>query len=1826
MSQTAPSTAVPDPLAFLAGGGEMGERTRAFDWSKTPVGPAAGWPRSLKTVVRIMLDSRYAMWLGWGPDFTFFYNDAYGKMTLGPKHPWALGQSARDVWSEIWSDIGPRAESVIRTGQATWDEGLLLFLERRGFPEETYHTFSYSPVPDDQGGIGGMLCVVTEDTDRTIGERRLRSLRELAARTTDPSKSAEDACQTAAQSLAGNPRDLAFALFYLLDTEGGRGQLAGIYGLQPGTPASPAVIDLRDRASPWPLHQVAETGKALDVVDLAAKFGPLPGGAWPESPRQAVVLPMAKAGQAQPAGFIVVGLSPRLAFTDEYRGFLDLLASQVATAVSNARAFEEEKRRGEALTELDRAKTTFFSNVSHEFRTPLTLMLGPIEDILAKPPDRLLPENRELLEVASRNGLRLLRLVNTLLDFSRIEAGRVRAIYQATDLGTFTADLASVFRAACERAGLRLVVDCPPLPEPVYVDREMWEKVVLNLLSNAFKFTFEGEIAVDLHTVGTAVELRVRDTGTGIPAEEMPRLFERFHRVANARGRTHEGSGIGLALVQELLRLHGGTISAESDLGRGATFTASIPLGSAHLPAEQIGSAPQPAATRARVSAYVEEELSPGSTSLSSSEGSQQPSTVSAPAIAPPGTFRADNRLPLILLADDNADMRQYVARLLAEKYRVETVPDGEAALEAIRRELPELVLTDVMMPRLDGFGLLRKLRADPALRGLPVVMLSARAGEESRVEGVEAGADDYLVKPFSARELQARVSAQLQMARLRREASAIVRQGEERLRMALAAARMVAWQLDLATGKILASDNAGEMLGLPTGVTLETSEQAFSLIHPDDAEQYQVTVRNALKQERGYSSQYRICRPDNGAVLWLEERGNAVFARDGGVIGLVGVFLDITQRKEAEERLARLTEEADRERRLFDTVLSNTGDLNSIFDLDGRFVFANKALLNLWRKTEDQIVGRTMGELGYPPDVEAQVLNDLRQVVQTRRSARNETRYVTPAGEAGYYEYVLAPVSDASGAVVQVAGSSRDITDRKRAEQRLRDSEQRFRFASDAVNGIIYEHDLQTGSVERSRGLYEVLGYHTDEVPATFAWWLEQIHPDDRDILLGFDTDSDHNSRVSDYRVRHNDGRWLHVEDRSVVMKDGGGNPVKRIGCTTDVTERKRAEQELRSHKEHLELAQSAGRIGTFEWDISTGAVRWSPVAEDLYGLPPGGFGGTYENWKEALHPDDRDRAETHLSGAVLDRKELRTEFRIVRPDQTTRWIAARGTVFYDDQRQPLRMIGVHLDITASKLAEQRVRLLWEAAAVLLTTDEPDPMLRQIFDRISPHLKLDTYFNYMVNETGTALQLASCVGIPDETARGIKNLAFGQAVCGTVAVVRHPIVATFIQESEDPKVQLVRSFGIRAYACSPLMAGDRLLGTLSFASRTRDQFDSDELEFLRTICQYVAAAYERLGYIHQLREADRRKDEFLATLAHELRNPLAPLRNGLQIMRLARNDTHAVDQARGMMERQLGHMVRLIDDLLDLSRISRGKVELRKERVELTKAVRHAVETSRPLIEESGHELKIDIASGPLFVDADLTRLSQVISNLLNNAAKYTERGGLVTLTVDRQRGDAVVTVRDTGVGIPAHMLPKVFEMFTQVDRSLEKSRGGLGIGLSLVKGLVEMHGGSVEARSEGHGRGSEFVVRLPVVLSLAGQSADEDSQSRVGPGGQRRVLVVDDSHDSATSLAMMLQLMGYETRAAHDGLEALEVAEDFRPRVILLDIGMPKLNGYDTARRLRQETWGKHIVLVALTGWGQDDDKRRSHEAGFNYHLVKPVDIGALEKLLADVQTETG
>jgi PAS domain S-box-containing protein len=1134
---------------FWFGGGEMGDRIRSFDWASTPLGAFEDWPYSLKTAVRILLHSRYPMFVWWGPQYINIYNDAYIPV-LGARHPAALGGSAPEIWREIWDDaVGPQAVAVMKEGQGTWNNQALLLMERYGYPEETYFTFSYSPIPQDDGTIGGVFCACTEETERVLSERRLRILRQLSSATAG-AKTAEDACRIAATTLAEHPHDIAFALIYLLDGKATEATLAGLAGIPPDSIAARPVLRPNNGGQPWPVAE-AISGQTIALRDLHRYK--LPGGPWPEPCDTAMVLPLVAGADGQPSGFLIAGASPRRVLDDDYRGFFDLLAGGVASAVANARAYEETRRRAEALAEIDRAKTIFFSNVSHEFRTPLTLMIGPLEDALSVVPDSARPD----LELAHRNGLRLLRLVNTLLDFSRIEAGRMKALYQKVDLAQLTEDIASVFRSAIEKAGLEFTIDCPPLAEPMYVDRDMWEKIVLNLLSNAFKFTRSGFIRLSLVSMADRVALKVTDSGVGIAENDIERIFDRFHRVEGAAGRTHEGSGIGLSLVQELIKLHGGNVHVESRPGSGSTFTVEIPAGKSHLPAEQIG---------------TDQSVAPAATA--------QPFLQEALEWLPPG--QAIHSLPAerltratsgrILLADDNADMREYVKRILESYYEVEAVPDGEAALAAIERTTPDLVLSDVMMPRLDGIAMLKAIRANPRTSALPVMLLTARVDEESTVEGMGAGADDYLAKPFTARELLARVGGHIEIAKVRRETA-------EQLR-----ASQAILSREVSNFETLLRE-------LPVGIAMSFDPECANIrVNPAFARMLGIDEhQNASKTgPEGDSLSFRIVR--NGVELKPDELPMQVAAREKREVGEF---------------------EAD------------------IIRADGT------------------------------------VLRELGRAV---------------------------PLLDADGAVRGSLAVFLDITERRRAEEAMRESEERFRNMAENAPVMIWITDKNGACTFINRQWCEFTGTALEQNLG--LEWIQRVHPDDREMAARsfLEANTEIKSLRVEYRLRRHDGEWRWVVDSATQRVNDDGQFLGYIGSVIDMTERIEMERAIQASEEQFALAQAAAGVGTWNWQSKTNSTSFSGEYFSLYGLPNDHAPISYDEWLELIHPDDRERVVSDVQRALRETLFLDNEFRVLWPNGSTHWLAGKGTVFCDVDGEPVRFTGVNYDVTARKKIEQEL------------------------------------------------------------------------------------------------------------------------------------------------------------------------------------------------------------------------------------------------------------------------------------------------------------------------------------------------------------------------------------------------------------------------------------------------------------------------------------------------------------------------------------------------------
>jgi PAS domain S-box-containing protein len=1135
--------AEPEALNWLAGGGELGALMRANDWAATALGPVGRWPQSLRTAVSILLNSRHPMFVAWGPRLNFLYNDGYAPI-FGAKHPAALGGPFAEVWSEIWHDIKPLVDRALR-GEPTWSENLQLIMERNGFPEETYFTFSYSPIYDETGGVGGMFCACTETTEAVLGERRLRTLNELSAAAAGAQ--ARTVAETEAlclKALDGSRSDVPFALFYRIGTDG-RMVLAGSAGLAEGiVPASE--IEVR-----WPAG--APTANGTEISDLSPYFSEPPRTAWGDIVRKAVLLPVPRRGLGEPTAALVLGVTPRRALDEEYLVFLERVAGAVATATANALAFEAERRRGETLAELDRAKTAFFSNVSHEFRTPLTLMLGPLEELKAEFGHMTSPlsiAQYQQLDLIHRNGLRLLKLVNTLLDFSRIEAGRVQASYEETDLAAYTAELASVFRSAVEKAGLKLTVDCRALSEPAFVDREMWEKIVLNLLSNAFKFTFAGEIEVTLRERASQFELAVRDTGTGIAADELPKLFERFHRVAGALGRTHEGSGIGLAFVQELARLHGGTVSVESAYGQGSIFRVTIPVGSSHLPPQQIRTRPAQSshALGAGAQPFIEEALR----WLPGTEAGRVPE-----AVLPMVPVAREGVRPMILLADDNADMRDYVHRLLSPRYDIRSVTDGEEALAEIAKREPQLVLADVMMPRLDGLNLLARLRANPPTRTLPVILLSARAGEEARIEGLAAGADDYLVKPFSARELVGRIGSALELARLRKEVNEQL-QEKEALLTRLIEQLPVGVGLIGADGEVLLkNDQMSRFVGNIVPSRQEAEYGRWYGYHADGRriERQDYPISRALRGEVDPGTEY-CYRHDDGSESWT--RVNAVPLKDGTekIAGAICVIDDITARKQAEYALR----ESEQQYRLITDAMPA---LISYIGRDQRYQTVNETYERWFGHGREEVTGRTMTEvLG-----EAAMKRLRPYVEQALRGEHAHFETETPYRDGGT-RWIAADYIPHRGRDGTVAGFFvlvLDITERHKTEDALRESEHRFRHMANNAPMMIWVTEPDGTCSFLSETWYTFTG-QTPKTGLGFGW-LGCTHPDDRSAAQEafLAANAKREPFRLEYRLRRRDGEYRWAIDAASPRFGPDGSFLGYIGSVIDISERKRAEETQR-------------------------------------------------------------------------------------------------------------------------------------------------------------------------------------------------------------------------------------------------------------------------------------------------------------------------------------------------------------------------------------------------------------------------------------------------------------------------------------------------------------------------------------------------------------------------------------------------------------------------------------------------------------------------------------
>jgi PAS domain S-box-containing protein len=958
------------------------------------------------------------------------------------------------------------------------------------------------------------------------------------------------------------------------------------------------------------------------------------------------------------------------------------------------------------------------------------------------------------------------------------------------------------------------------------------------------------------------------------------------------------------------------------------------------------------------------------------------------------------------------------------------------------------------------------------------------------------------------------------------------------------------------------------------------------------------------------------------------DQVGLAAFAAMGMVIALLGEALHRSRSRAesfAGESRARQAE--------LQVTLRSIGDAVLATDTAGRVVFMNPVAEALTGWTEAEARGKPLPEIFVIVD-EGTRLTAEDPAARALREGRpvglaNHTILISRSGVEHPIDDSAAPIRGEGGEVLGVVLVFRDIAERKRAAQSQSALAAIVESSGDAIIGKTLDGRITSWN----HGAERLYGYQAAEVLGKPVALL--IPPGEPDLYqatvtrlkLGGPTEQYETTRV------RKDGERIEVSVTVSPIQAGAGTLVGASIIARDVTDRKRAERALRDSQERLRLALSGGSMGTWTRELdASNRVEWSPELEAIYGLEPGEFSGSEEEFFQFIHPEDRERVGRAVLEAIEKRSDYEVEFRFSPKGGGLHWMIGRGRAIYDAEGRPVRIGGVGVDITARKLAEQALRFLADASTALSALGDPKVTLGEVA-RQAVGFFADACLVDLVSENGPIERIVSVHSDPakealleriqerfplswEDPSGSVRVLGSGRS-----RIIPDVSLAQMRRLARDPEhLKMIRELNPRSVICVPMVTRERVVGALSFGiTESSRRFSAAEVAMAEDLARRAATALENARLYGEAREADRRQDEFLAMLSHELRNPLAPIRNALQLLGLRRGDPEVLDRAHAMMERQVDQLVRLVDDLLDVSRITQGKIRLQKERLELAPVVAHAVESCQSLIEARGHRIRVSLPEAPIVLDADPARLEQVLTNLLNNAAKYTEEGGSIELVAQVEAESVVLRIRDTGIGIAPEILPRVFDLFAQATPTLARSQGGLGIGLTLVRRLVEMHGGRVEAHSEGVGRGSEFVVFLPLGTESPVVEAAVPSAAGSAPGRRpRRVLVVDDNADSAESLILLTGMWGHETRLAHDGPGAVALASEFKPEIVLLDIGLPGMTGYDVARHLRAIPGLEGAFLVAMTGYGQEEDRRRSTAAGIDLHLVKPVDPAMLRKLL--------
>jgi PAS domain S-box-containing protein len=1684
----------PEAQAVLQGGGEMGARMRAFDWSTSPVGPVESWPQSLRSAMSICLGSRFPICLYWGPELATLYNDAWSTIP-GSKHPAALGKPAREVWPDIWDTIAGWFDRVIGTAESIYQEGQFLAMHRHGYTEECYFDFTFTPIRGESGRVEGVFNAVIETTPRYLNERRTRVLRDLAEATA-PARTPQGACARAAESLGKNTHDVPFCALYLSDEQGSSARLIASAGLPAGSAAAPSTIAI-DLASPWALAEASNAKRVVELNGLQARLGvELPGPVWPEPTDAALIAPLLVGGK--PSGYLVLGVNPRRAVDDDYRLFAERAALHVASAIATANDYERQRKRADELVALDRAKTVFFSNVSHEFRTPLTLMLGPTHDVLSGLHGQVEADQRAQLEVIHRNGLRLQKLVDVLLDFSRLEAGRVKPSYEPTDLPAFTSEIASAFEAAVQRAGLSFVIDCPPLPELVYVDREMWSKIVLNLISNALKFTFEGKIEVALHARGNDVALRVSDTGVGIAAQNLPRVFERFHRVEGTRARTHEGSGIGLALVHELAKLHGGSVVVESALEVGTTFTVSLPQ-RPDVPKEQLKAGLLRATISTAAAPFVEEALRwlPGEHKL---DGSLSAATADA-----------TEKKARILLADDNGDMREYLEWHLSRHWNVEAVEDGLQALDAVHAHRPDLIVTDIMMPGLDGFGLLRELRNDERTREIPVVMLSARSGEEAKVEGLQAGAEDYLTKPFSSRELIARVQTHLELAGLRRAA---IRE-RDRLRSLLGHVPAI---IDFLRGPDLIIEYAHPLTVKTLGGRDIVGKPLLEAIPELQGQAYPVQMRRVFETGERLEGREQLVRLDlDGSGNLRETYWNYVYVpvrdQSDNVEGVMAFSLDVTDQVLARRRVE---ESEDKFRRLVAQVEAGIAQT----DLSGRFVFTNERYREIVGRSEAELLQLRMQDITHVDDLAAN-LERFARLVEHGSPFAMEKRYVKPDGSIVWVQNSVSRIDDPDGTPQGTAAVTLDITERMAAERARQESEERFRNMADSSPVMVWVTEPDGRCSYLSKSWYEFTG-QTPETGLGFGW-LAAVHPDDaqraQDMFVAANARGE-GFRL-EYRLRGKDGAYRYAIDSAAPRLGAAGEFLGFIGSVIDIDERRKIEDRLAALQVlTARLVDASSSEEVADVAISGSAVIVGASAGVFYSLPePAGPAqlvaqqGLHIQARPALALD----APLPLAVAIrtaetvwlasqaalteypgIDKRAAKIKAVVALPLLVEKAVIGGFALSFEHEhalgradrdflesvaalcaQALLRISAIERERQAreaTRRSEARYREIFEGAEVSLWEEDFSALRELVMELSAAHGSgLRQHLEAHPELVREAVGLVRVLDINPATLRllGAQNKS---DLLETLHQIFLPETLTVFAEEMVAIAEGQRI--VTAETVVRALSGERVNVAFTAGFPAGDSGWDRVHVTLMDISAQKLVEREREARVEEMERAVRFSELFVGILGHDLRNPLSAITTAANLLE-TRADSDKIAKPASRIVASADRMERMISQLLDFTRIRLGRgLPLDRARVNLGEIARTIIEETEPV---HRREIKLE-KSGDLAGMWDRDRLSQLLSNLAANACQHGGQGSPILISVDGSQREVVqLEVKNSGA-IPQHLLPVVFEPLRHSGERHEKREGssGLGLGLYITRQIALAHGGAVRVEST-EARGTRFVVELP-------------------------------------------------------------------------------------------------------------------------------------------------